>query len=98
MIYLPHAQRIIGTFNMELSKTKESEELLWRLLYNLGECSQLQGKYAEAEAMYRQTLQLQETVLGKDHPDSLAYEHDESCRIPSQILSLKLKLNTLTTH
>jgi tetratricopeptide (TPR) repeat protein len=85
MIYLPHAQRIIGTFNMELSKTKESEELLWRLLYNLGECSQLQGKYAEAEAMYRQTLQL-------------AYEHDESCRIPSQILSLKLKLNTLTTH
>jgi tetratricopeptide (TPR) repeat protein len=30
-----------------------------------------QGKYAEAEAMNRQTLQLQETVLGKDHPDTL---------------------------
>jgi tetratricopeptide (TPR) repeat protein len=30
-----------------------------------------QGKYAEAEAMQRQTLQLQETVFGKDHPDTL---------------------------
>jgi tetratricopeptide (TPR) repeat protein len=31
-----------------------------------------QGKYAEAEAMDWQALQLQETVLGKDHPDTLA--------------------------
>ena len=30
-----------------------------------------QGKYAEAEAMYRQTLQLQEKVLGKYHLDIL---------------------------
>ncbi|KFZ16727.1 hypothetical protein V501_02084 [Pseudogymnoascus sp. VKM F-4519 (FW-2642)] len=30
-----------------------------------------QGKYAEAEAMQRQTLQLKEAVLGKDHPDTL---------------------------
>ncbi|RDW57770.1 hypothetical protein BP5796_12571 [Coleophoma crateriformis] len=30
-----------------------------------------QGKYAEAEAMDRQTLQLGETVLGKEHPDTL---------------------------
>jgi tetratricopeptide (TPR) repeat protein len=32
---------------------------------------QLQGKYTEAVAMCRQTLQLQEKVLGKDHPDTL---------------------------
>jgi len=31
----------------------------------------MKGKYAEAEVMYRQTLQLNETVLGKDHPDTL---------------------------
>jgi cytochrome c-type biogenesis protein CcmH/NrfG len=30
-----------------------------------------QGKYAEAEAMNRQTLQLQKTALRKDHPDTL---------------------------
>ena len=42
------------------------------LLHSLGWCSLLQGKYSEAEAIYRQTLQLRETVLGKDHPDTLA--------------------------
>ena len=31
-----------------------------------------QGKYAKAEAMHRQMLQLKETVLRKDHPDTLA--------------------------
>jgi hypothetical protein len=31
-----------------------------------------QGKHTEAEAIYRQTLRLKETVLGMDHPDTLA--------------------------
>jgi tetratricopeptide (TPR) repeat protein len=30
-----------------------------------------QGKYKEAEAMYRQTLALREKVLSKEHPDTL---------------------------
>ena len=30
-----------------------------------------QGKYEEAEEMHRQTLGLSETVLGKEHPDTL---------------------------
>jgi hypothetical protein len=30
-----------------------------------------QGKYTEAEAMDRQTLQLKKAVLGKDHPSTL---------------------------
>jgi hypothetical protein len=30
-----------------------------------------QGKYDEAEAMHRQTLQLREEVLGQRHPDTL---------------------------
>src|SRR5437016_3864913 len=30
-----------------------------------------QGKFAEAEAIDRQTLQLKEKVLGKEHPDTL---------------------------
>jgi hypothetical protein len=31
-----------------------------------------QGKYVGAETMDQQTLQLQEAVLGKEHPDTLA--------------------------
>jgi len=68
MIYLPHAQHIIATFNMQLSKTKE---LLGNLLHNLERCFNIKGQYTEAEAMYRQTLQLTETMLGKDHPSTL---------------------------
>lgn len=30
-----------------------------------------QGKYVEANAISQQTLQLQEAVLGKEHPDTL---------------------------
>jgi tetratricopeptide (TPR) repeat protein len=71
MIYLPHAQHIIATFNTQLSKTKETKELLGNLLHNLGWCSNIKGQYTEAEAIYRQTLQLKETVLGKDHPSTL---------------------------
>jgi tetratricopeptide (TPR) repeat protein len=72
MMYLPHAQYIIATFNMGLSTTQETKGLLGRLLHCLGRCSQIKGQYAEAEAMSRQTLQLKETLLGKDHPDTLA--------------------------
>ena len=71
MMYLPHAQYTIATFNIGLSGTKETKELLWKLLHNVGWYSQIKGQYAEAEAMHRQTLRLQETMLGKDHPDTL---------------------------
>jgi tetratricopeptide (TPR) repeat protein len=40
-------------------------------MMNLAESRRQQGKYAEAEAMHRQTLQLQETVLGLEHQDTL---------------------------
>lgn len=31
-----------------------------------------QGKYADAEALIRETLALREKVLGKEHPETLA--------------------------
>jgi tetratricopeptide (TPR) repeat protein len=71
MMYLPHAQCTISTIDTRIDRTTEKQELLGRLLYRLGQCFQLQGKYAEAEAMHRQTLQLWEAVLGKEHPDTL---------------------------
>jgi len=30
-----------------------------------------QGKYEQVEEMHRQVLRLRETVLGKEHPDTL---------------------------
>ena len=68
-MYLPHAQYAITNFKKSFGKTKDPPS---DLLHSLGWCSLLQGKYSEAEAIYRQTLQLRETVLGKDHPDTLA--------------------------
>jgi hypothetical protein len=62
-------QQAINSFEKEFYG---SIDLPWRLLDRLGLCFYLQGKYAQAEAMDRQTLQLKETVLGKDHPDTLA--------------------------
>jgi tetratricopeptide (TPR) repeat protein len=38
---------------------------------NLARVLQRQGKYAEAETMNRQTLELKEEVLGKAHPATL---------------------------
>jgi tetratricopeptide (TPR) repeat protein len=72
MLYLPHTQYTITTFNTRVKKTKEEKKLLGRILHNLGECFRIRGQYVEAEAMCRQTLQLRETVLGRDHPDTLA--------------------------
>jgi tetratricopeptide (TPR) repeat protein len=68
LTYLPHALCVIATMRQSFSGMIN---LPSRLLHNLAECSRITGKYAEAEAMYRQTLQLKETLLGKDHPDTL---------------------------
>src|SRR5271156_4764717 len=39
---------------------------------NLAHMLSRPGRYQEAEEMHRQTLGLEETVLGKEHPDTLA--------------------------
>jgi tetratricopeptide (TPR) repeat protein len=38
---------------------------------NLATVLRDQGKYEQAEEMHRQVLGLRETVLGKEHPDTL---------------------------
>ncbi|PMD21295.1 hypothetical protein NA56DRAFT_528160, partial [Hyaloscypha hepaticicola] len=42
------------------------------------------GKYAEAEAIDRQVLQLRETVLGKEHPDTLTNMSNLAVLLASQ--------------
>ena len=67
-IYLPHAQCIIAS-----SKVYPGlEESRWRVLDNVGRCFTIKGKYAEAEQMIRQALQLKEQVLGAEHPSTLS--------------------------
>jgi hypothetical protein len=38
-----------------------------------------QGKYEQAEEMNQQALRLRETVLGKEHPDTLASMNWRRC-------------------
>ncbi|KAK7991512.1 hypothetical protein PG988_000306 [Apiospora saccharicola] len=65
--YLPHAQALLG-----LRDKCSEHKTLGSLQHNVAVCYSLLGKYAEAEEMHRQTLALRETVLGREHPDTLA--------------------------
>jgi non-specific serine/threonine protein kinase/serine/threonine-protein kinase len=38
---------------------------------NLANVYQYEGKYAQAEALFRQTLEIRRRVLGPEHPDTL---------------------------
>ncbi|KAK6859032.1 hypothetical protein PG995_004885 [Apiospora arundinis] len=65
--YLPHAQAVLG-----LRDECGESAVLGSLQHNVAGCYNLLGKYAEAEQMHRQTLGLTETVLGREHPSTLA--------------------------
>ncbi|KAK0639874.1 hypothetical protein B0T16DRAFT_383637 [Cercophora newfieldiana] len=67
MGYLPHTQHALG-----LRKGIDDKEATAYLLFKVGESFCDLGKYAEAEQMHRQALQLYEKVLGKEHPSTLA--------------------------
>src|SRR5271170_4573582 len=66
-IYLPYAQSVLS-FQEYSGDFEESQR---DLLFNVGECFQISGKYKEAERMHGQALQLREKVLGQEHPDML---------------------------
>lgn len=51
---------------------------------NLGLVLSGQGKYEDAEAMYRQALTDREKVLGPEHPDTLTSVNDLGLVLPSQ--------------
>ena len=55
---------------LPFDRNKDHSDTLMSMI-NLASSLHGHGKYAEAEEMHRQTLQLQETVLGKDHPSTL---------------------------
>jgi len=96
-VYLPHAQRIISSSNVCI----RVEESQWIVLDNIAECYNITGKYAGAEKMCRQALQLKEQVLGKEHPSTLGTmnnlaaaldkqgKHTEAVQLYQQTLQLK---------
>jgi tetratricopeptide (TPR) repeat protein len=79
-IYLPHAQSVLS-FQEYSSDFEESQR---DLLFNIGECFRIGGKYEEAERMHRQTLELREKVLGEDHLDTLASMNNLASVLNSQ--------------
>lgn len=44
----------------------------------------VQGKYGEAEMMYRQTLDLRQAILGKEHPSTLTSIHNLALLLDDQ--------------
>ena len=66
MSYLPHTQHALG-----LRKGRDNNKATAYLWVKVGGCFHNLGKYAEAEQIARQALQLMEKVLGKEHPDTL---------------------------
>nr|CDP26075.1 Putative kinesin light chain [Podospora anserina S mat+] len=79
MSYLPHTQYVL-----ELRERADDEEAPTGLLSKVGQSFYNLGKYKEAEQMYRQTLQLSEKVLGKEHPDTLTSMNDLALVLYSQ--------------
>ncbi|KAI1359309.1 hypothetical protein F5Y08DRAFT_84722 [Xylaria arbuscula] len=64
--YLPHGQAVLevdGVVNTERNSN---------LLYKIAQSYVILGKYNNAELLYRQTLELKEGVLGREHPATLA--------------------------
>jgi tetratricopeptide (TPR) repeat protein len=66
--YLPHAQSVLSF--QEYSGDFEGSQR--DLLFNVGNCFQISGKYKEAERMQRRALEMMEKVLGQEHPDTLS--------------------------
>ncbi|KAH8671374.1 hypothetical protein BX600DRAFT_411360 [Xylariales sp. PMI_506] len=67
MGYMPHILTAV-----EVGQESADKDDTWRLLYNVAETYRITAKYAQAEQMYRQVLELQKEVLGRDHPDTLS--------------------------
>lgn len=48
-------------------------------MFNLANSYYFQGRYKEAEALYRETLEIRKRVLGPEHPDTLLSIYNVGC-------------------
>ncbi|ORY58756.1 P-loop containing nucleoside triphosphate hydrolase protein [Pseudomassariella vexata] len=77
--YIAHGQSAL-----EFQDGCSNQESEWTLLRNVGESKNILGKYEEAEKMYRQALELQEKVLGREHPDTIGSMNNLAIVLGSQ--------------
>ncbi|KAL4864733.1 hypothetical protein BDV12DRAFT_200811 [Aspergillus spectabilis] len=64
--YLPHAQHILGHEQFQ-ARTLDREELAQKV----GQSLYSDGRYREAEVLFREILEERKAQLGPDHPDTL---------------------------
>ncbi|KAJ3493401.1 hypothetical protein NLG97_g4753 [Lecanicillium saksenae] len=64
--YLPHTRSAL-TF----SETIDKNDATGGLLFKMGTCFRLLGKYKDAERFYYESVQLRSAVMGMEHPTSL---------------------------
>ncbi|KAI4152241.1 MAG: hypothetical protein LQ340_003034 [Diploschistes diacapsis] len=76
---LPHARRVLTSTPIEDIKSD-----LAVLANHVGWYLNLDGKYEEAEAMYRRALEAREKVLGPEHPDTLTSANNLGSVLESQ--------------
>lgn len=69
--YLPHAQHVLG-FHEYFDDYGPQPDLL----FNVGLCFKIDGKYQDSEQMLRQALKLREKALGKKHGATSASMND----------------------
>jgi len=62
------AEKSIKAALKEAERFGPQDPRLATTLHNLGELYQVQGKYAEAEPLYKRSLAIREKVLGPEHP------------------------------
>ncbi|KAF8865625.1 HET-domain-containing protein [Acephala macrosclerotiorum] len=66
-MYLPHAR-----YTLESDLVNKDGEIWLDLMWRYGVCLYRDGRWNEAEASFTQVLETQKTVLGVDHPNTLA--------------------------
>ncbi|KAI3573626.1 Tetratricopeptide repeat-domain-containing protein, partial [Fusarium oxysporum f. sp. albedinis] len=64
--YLPH-----GRMALDLSEVVDDNEAKSGLLFNIGVCLDLLGKYQQAEETHRAGLELRQKAMGTEYPDTL---------------------------
>ena len=77
--YLPHVRKVWEFRDRSKDKLDAS-----RLLFNVAESNVTFGKYAEAEAMFRETLALQTEALGAEHSSRLTSANNLATALRNQ--------------
>ncbi len=69
-LYIPHLKEMIRE-NETKEVTKEKETFVATSLNNLAALYDSQGKYSEAEPLYKEALEMRKRLLGKEHPQTI---------------------------